>query len=89
MEDWTKSQVVMAVGAIINSALYLSFTAIAGLMLGYFIPMVLSIAAMGITFLGYAWYMQFGANRFTSGVMLASQIIGVLAGFSLIWNGVS
>lgn len=84
MEDWTRGHVVLAAGALINSALYLVSVAAVGVALGQTLAPILAIAAMGVTFLSYSWRLQFGATRWTDGVSLASQAIGVLAGVILL-----
>lgn len=82
--DWTRGHIVIAVGAIVNSALYLTFVAVAGLIWGDTLATVLAIAAMGITFLSYSTALIFGATRWKNLVAVASWLVGIAAGSALL-----
>lgn len=86
MEDWTRGHIVLAAGALINSALYLSAVAAASYGLDHMLPMVLAIAAMGVAFLSYSWRLEFGSVGWVNMASLASQIVGTMAGLILLWE---
>lgn len=86
----TPSQVILAAGLMINSALYLFSVFAAGIFWGNKLAVWLSIAAMGVTYLSYALQLTArtpapaAPRSFRAGLVLASVALGVLAGLALI-----
>ena len=78
----------MAIGALLNSALYLSGCMIAGLVVGNGFAWRLALAAMGVTYVSYL--AQFvaadtSASRIAIALVWFSIILGAVAGISLLF----
>lgn len=72
-------------GALINSALYLSAAFSAGLALGNSIAWKLSLMAMGLTFMSHvAQIFPSRLPSMTRGLILMSWVLGAAAGLALI-----
>ncbi len=82
--DWTRGHVMLAVGAIVNSALYLCGVLAVALIFDQKIAMLLAIVAMGLTFLSYSGQFRYGWRGFSKAVSALSIIAGILAGVFLL-----
>ena len=86
MQDWTRGQIVIAVGALVNSALYLSFVAVLGFLYANPVAALMSVAAMGVAFLGYSHRLCSANATVTNALTALSWILGVAAGLWLLWR---
>ncbi|HXI78302.1 MAG TPA: hypothetical protein VNH21_14260 [Steroidobacteraceae bacterium] len=78
----------MAIGALLNSALYLSGCLIAGLVVGNGFAWRLALAAMGMTYVSYLAQFVLTApepSNLASGLVWFSIILGAVAGTSLLF----
>ena len=83
-------KLVMAIGVLLNSALYLAACFVAGLVLGKPLVYDLAIAASGVTYLSYIAHFSSeepGDHLHSIAIYLvfASVALGVLAGLSLLF----
>lgn len=79
----------MIVGALLNSALYLSAVFIAGMLTANGLAWKLAVAAMGVTYLSFLLQMSSDAvagqaGKLEAGVTLFSILLGIAAGVALL-----
>ena len=73
------------IGALLNSALYLSFVAWVGIMTGHHRAVYLAIAAMGVTYLGYVAQISLPESQKVYAPVIGISIaLGLAAGVSLL-----
>jgi len=76
---------LLAAGAIVNSALYLTGVFVAAAMYGHKTAVVLAIAAAGVTFVSYSAQVLTPERRgLCAGLSIGSSAIGLIAGLALL-----
>lgn len=77
-------QTLMAVGAFLYGALYLTFCLCAGFILAYPFVWKLAIASAGFAFLAFVLQLS-GVNKYICGTAVAASIVaGALSGLALV-----
>ena len=77
-------KLVMAIGVLLNSALYLAGCIAAALVLGDVWAVRLALAAAGVTYLSYMSQYQEGNSPYTISLVRVSVGLGVLAGVGIL-----